>query len=137
MTLYKIREIAMILGKDGKPIGKKMVLKSDDQQNEEPRVTVWNIHPECEEAVVGGNISGTMDKKDSGTPIPGRSGNYINRTLLAEGTEVKQTVNGVDLDELKRRVDILWNDSHQSAKVAQKETIDYPKDEYGDEDQPF
>jgi len=128
MTKYKIREIEDIK-KGEEVIGKKMVLKSDDQQNEEPRVTVWLDHPECADAKVGGYISGEMEKKDSGTPIPGRTGNYINRTLKAEGT-----VNVGDdgsMAELKRKVDILWGNkrSDQVPKVDGQGTA-YPEREY-------
>ena len=88
---YKIRESEEFKSKAGEVIGKKMVLKSDEQQNEEPRVTVWLDHPEYATAVVGGTISGVMEKKDSGIKIPNYAGNYINRTLLAEGSAVATT----------------------------------------------
>ena len=90
---YKIREANVIMSKDGnEAMGKKMVLKSDDQQNEEPRVTVWySDFPQAKDLGVGDTISGDMEKKDSGTPIPGRSGNYVNRTLKPEGTASAQS----------------------------------------------
>ena len=81
---YKIRECEELVTPNGKKY-KKMVLKSDDQQNEEPRVTLWSDHPEYEKATVGGTINGTMQKKDSGKPIPSHpEKNYVNRTLLPE-----------------------------------------------------
>lgn len=86
--IYKIREANVIMKKDGtEAVGKKMVLKSDEQQNEEPRVTVWySDFPQAKDLGMGDTISGDMQKEDSGTPIPGRSGNYVNRTLKPEGT---------------------------------------------------
>lgn len=85
--IYKIRECEELVTPNGKKY-KKMVLKSDDQQNEEPRVTVWSDHPEYEASRVGGTINGTIQKKDSGTPIPSHpEKNYVNRTLLPETDE--------------------------------------------------
>ena len=90
MITYKIREASVIMSKDGsEAMGKKMVLKADEQQNEEPRVTVWySDFPEAKELGMGDTISGVMEKKDSGTPIPAHpEKNFINRTLLAESDE--------------------------------------------------
>lgn len=128
MTMYKIREIAMIL-KDGEAIGKKMVLKSDEQQNEEPRVTVWNDHPECADAVVGGTISGVMEKKDSGTPIPGRQGNYINRTLLPEGSNTAKIVAGNLEVRVKKLEDAVFPNEADSQRVKGGETEDVNPDD--------
>lgn len=85
--LYKIYECEVQTTKTGKEL-KKLVLKADDQENTEPRVTLWDNHPEYENAKVGGTINGTLDKKDSGIPIPAHpEKNYVNRTLLPESNE--------------------------------------------------
>ena len=140
---YKIREIAMILGKEGtdkagQPLGKKMVLKEDDAQNEEPRVTVWNDHPECEAAQVGDYITGYLDKKDSGTPIPGRTGNYVNRTLYA----TEKNPNGTDKPDTDAVSIINGRLQKLEAKVFGQAqpvpTVEYPEEDgIKAEDIPF
>ena len=92
---YKVREVELLAKKDGGEY-KKLVLKADDSPNEEPRVTLWDNHPEYENAIVGAYISGFLEKKQSDTPIPAHPGKfYINRTLLAEGTEVGASEQGM------------------------------------------
>lgn len=142
MSTYRIRETALIMKKGteeplgGEPIGCKMVLKSDDQQNEEPRVTVWlsEFH-DARDLKVGDTITGDIEKVDSGTPIPGRNGNYINRTLKPEGSVPQpfkgESVPPVDLHELKRRVDILWAERPATVAENQMNTIEYPEEDLG------
>lgn len=85
---YKIYECETLMGKNSGKEFKKLVLKAEGQENTEPRVTLWDNHPQYAEAKSGGTINGTLEKKDSGTPIPAHpEKNYINRTLLAGGTE--------------------------------------------------
>jgi len=110
---YKIREIDPILDKqgnlvtnnEGKPAGKKMVLKADDEQNEEPRVTVWSDHPECIIAEVGGYITGHLDKKKTDIPIPTHPGSfYVNRTLYATEMNANGTEKATGNPVLEARV---------------------------------
>ena len=141
---YKIRELSLILGKEGtekagQPLGKKMVLKADDDQNEEPRVTVWNDHPECENAALGSYISGHLDKKDSGTPIPGRSGNFVNRTLYAtelndNGTEKPQ---GNPALEATVASLVTWAKTKGYGVNSNVEGVDYPEGEIDPDSIPF
>ena len=125
---YKIYECDTVVSKNGKEF-KKLVLKAEGQENTEPRVTLWSDHPQYAEAKSGGTINGTLEKKDSGTPIPAHPGkNYVNRTLLAEGT-------GTAPSNLEGRVKKL-EDKVFGAK--QEETIiEYPVEDINPDDVPF
>ena len=91
---------------------KKLILKGENQSHLEERVTFWRENQFEDKELwnnitVGQEIQGTVDKKDSGTPIPAHPGkNYVNRTLMPEmndnGTE---KVNG----GLEARVDRIEN----------------------------
>tara|TARA_Y100000310_G_scaffold340486_1_gene436427 strand:+ start:544 stop:882 length:339 start_codon:yes stop_codon:yes gene_type:complete len=88
---YKVYECEEQVTKTGKKL-KKLVLKVEGQENTEPRVTLWEDHPEYAQAAAGGTINGVLEKKDSGVPIPAHPGkNYVNRTLLPEGTQTLQS----------------------------------------------
>lgn len=85
--LYKIYEVEEAVTKAGKPM-KRCVLKGENQENTEPRVAVWDNFPDFDKIVAGGTVRGIIDKKDSGIPIPAHpEKNYVNRTLLPEGTQ--------------------------------------------------
>jgi len=134
--LYKIYECEEKVTPNGKKL-KKLVLKADGQENTEPRVTLWSNHPQYEEAQAGGTINGLLEKKDSGTPIPGRSGNYINRTLLAEGSvgepiSTTTELMPVNVNDLQDRVKKLEDKVFPPQTViAPANTIEYPENEYG------
>ncbi len=88
---------------------KKLTLLPEGQQNTEPRVTMWSDHPDFNNVVAGGEVSGVLEKKDSGTPIPGRGRNYVNRTLLPEGSQVSSptTPNSTLEAKIDRILEIL------------------------------
>jgi len=85
---YKVIEVSEItVTPNGKEL-KKLTLKGEGQSHLEERVTIWSDHPLFNTLAVGQEISATIDKKDSGTPIPAHpEKNYVNRTLVAEKNE--------------------------------------------------
>jgi len=113
---------------------KELVLKAEEAQNEEPRVTLWDNHPQYEEAKVGFEISGTLEKKDSGTPIPAHpEKNFVNRTLLEEQNENGIMKPDIDFVELRRKIEILWRESPYFVESSKEpKTIDYPENDLGE-----
>jgi len=80
---FKVIEVETKMTPNGKEL-KELTLKGEGQNHLEPRTTMWSDHPDFNKATVGATVMGTLDKKDSGTPIPNHPGkNYVNRTLLA------------------------------------------------------
>jgi len=135
---FTIIECADKVTKTGKPM-KQMTLLEEGKENVEPRVAMWDNHPEFESAVKGGTINGTLEKKDSGTPIPEHPGkNYVNRTLLPE-----MNPNGIlaptPSNDLKEKVDILWKE--REAKIGKdfkEDVVEYPDgSEIPEGDSPF
>ena len=91
MTKFKVIDVEEQTTTGGKEL-KKLTLLPEGQQNTEPRVTMWSDHPDFNNVVAGGEVSGVLEKKDSGTPIPAHPGkNYVNRTLLPEGSQVSSS----------------------------------------------
>ena len=84
---YKVIEVSpLTVTTTGKEL-KKLILKGEGQNHLEERVTMWSDSPFWN-TTVGAEINATVDKKDSGTPIPEHPGkNYVNRTLVAEKNE--------------------------------------------------
>lgn len=125
---YKIYEMEELSKKDGGKY-KKLLLKAEGQENTEPRVTLWDNHPEYAQAVAGGTINGTLEKKDSGTPIPAHPGkNYINRTLLPEGTQVAQAPTDLE-GRLKKLEDKVFG--------VKEAVIEYPTEDINPNDIPL
>ena len=77
---YKVYECEEQVTKTGKKL-KKLVLKVEGQENTEPRVTLWEDHPEYAQAAAGGTINGVLEKKDSGVPIPAHPGKIMSTEL--------------------------------------------------------
>jgi len=124
--LYKIYECEILAKRDGGQY-KKLVLQAPDAQHPEKRVTLWDNHPQYEQAKAGGEISGFLEKKDSGTPIPDHAGkNYVNRTLLAEGSEPEKPST-----PLESRIVALeiWATSKGFGAKTKEVQIDYPEAE--------
>ena len=92
MSKFKVIDVEEQTTTGGKEL-KKLTLLPEGQQNTEPRVTMWSDHPDFNSVVAGGEVSGVLEKKDSGIPIPEHPGkNYINRTLLPEGSVSSPTL---------------------------------------------
>ena len=86
MSKFKVIEVETKAFGDGKEM-KKLTLKQEGFDTLEPRVTMWSNHNDYSKAEVGDTVTGVLEKKDSGTPIPEHPGkNYVNRTLLPEGS---------------------------------------------------
>lgn len=106
MSKYRIIEVSEItVTPKGKEL-KKLILKGEGQNHLEERVTMWSDSPHWN-CKVGDEITATVDKKDSGTPIPAHPGkNYVNRTLVTEKNE-----NGTEKpsSNLEARVAIIEN----------------------------
>ena len=85
MAKYQIIEAETLVGKNSGKEYKKLTVKAEGSDNLEPRTTMFNDHPDYANATVGAWVNGTLQKKDSGIPIPQYPGkNYVNRTLVAE-----------------------------------------------------
>lgn len=126
--LYKIYEVEEVVTKTGKPM-KRCVLKGEGQENSEPRVAVWDNFPDFDKIVVGGTVNGIIDKKDSGIPIPTHpEKNYVNRTLLPEGTQVAQAPTDLE-GRLKKLEDKVFG--------VKEAVIEYPAEDINPNDQPF
>lgn len=137
MSKFTIIECVEKVTKTGKPM-KHMKLLEEGKENVEPRVAMWDNHPEFEEAKVGGTINGILEKKDSGTPIPEHPGkNYVNRTLLPEmnpnGTMALSTEER--LSKLETRVSNL--EVTPSVDLNESTTVEYPENEYPQDASPF
>jgi len=133
--LYKVIEMEIQNTRTGKVL-KKVTLKGEGQDHLEPRTTIWENHPDFDKATIGADIRGTLEKKDSGNPIPAHpEKNYVNRTLLAEGEDPRQAKGEVKTpeqskafveDRLKRLEDKVF---------GTEDTINYP--ESTEEEIPF
>ena len=104
MTKFKVVDFEEQTTTGGKEL-KKLTLLPEGQQNTEPRVTMWSTHPDFNSVVAGGEVSGVLEKKDSGTPIPAHPGkNYVNRTLLPEGSVSSPTPSSSTLEAKVDRI---------------------------------
>ena len=81
---YKVIEVSeLTVTPKGKEL-KKLTLKGENESHLEERVTMWSDSDNWN-CKVGDEIQATIDKKDSGTPIPAHpEKNYVNRTLMPE-----------------------------------------------------
>ena len=133
--LYKVIESKLKSTTGGKSL-KELTLKGEGQDHLEPRTTIWEDHPDFAKAEVGADIKGTLEKKDSGTPIPAHpEKNYINRTLLAEMNE-----NGTEKNNNPDEMLLVHERLARIEKVVFKkkeDTIEYPEEDTKPEDIPF
>lgn len=138
MTNFKVIEVELKSTPNGKNL-KKVTLKGEEQDHLEPRVTIWENHPEFKNAEVGADIKGVLEKKDSGKEIPDHPGkNYIERTLLPEGSETSSETSdnrsiliGIDL-KLDRIMSML---SKPKIDTVDLDSVD--SQEPDSEDEPF
>lgn len=113
---------------------KKVTLESESGSTE-PRTTIWEDDPSYESAIVGAYIEGTIDKKDSGTPIPAHPGkNYVNRTFRTGGDTPQ-----APKSDLEGRVKALeeWRNTFKNVGTPSKAEIAYPEEENNPDDIPF
>ena len=119
---YSVIEVSeLTVTPNGKEL-KKLILKGKDQSHLEERVTMWSDSPfwNCK---VGDELQATVDKKDSGTPIPEHPGkNYINRNLVPETNENGTEKTGSELEARVVKIE-NWIKNQMASKVASGEEI--------------
>ena len=125
--LYTIIKVEERMTKTGKPY-KDATVKAEDQDHLEPRTKIWSDFPDYDKVTIGAEVRGFLKKEDSGNKIPDHpEKNYINRTLLAEGSEPTEKT------PLESRILALeiWATSQGFGVNKEEKTIEYPEEDSG------
>lgn len=105
---WKVIEVEDLVTKTGKPM-KKCTLLGDGHERTEPRVAIWENFPEFDKVLKDATINGDLKKEDSGTPIPAHpEKNYVNRTLVAEGS-INSTTGNIEARVAKLEESVFGN----------------------------